>query len=338
VSDRRVVIGGAGAIGMALGAFLARSGVRVVLITRPAHVTAIRERGLRVTGAGGDVREAVEAVSHPRELAWAGGDVLFLTCKTQQTPALLSALAGIPPETPVFCLQNAVRNESWAAEAFPRVYGGVVNFSARVAGPGEVVRTRSDEVALGRVPRGVDAVVEEVAALLRTAGFRVWVDPDVMAWKWGKLLLNLSNAWMALTDVWVERAYRDPLHRVAMEAIMREGLGVLRARGIQPRMGTEGDMETFLQGLAQAGKGHPALKGEGDGARTYPSTWQDLRAGRRETEVPYFNGEIVELGRELGVPTPWNATLLRLVDEAVSRGQGPGGWSPEAIRREVVGG
>jgi 2-dehydropantoate 2-reductase len=205
-----VVIGGAGAIGMALGAFLARSGVRVVLITRPAHVTAIRERGLRVTGAGGDVREAVEAVSHPRELAWAGGDVLFLTCKTQDTRVFIRRLAGAPRECPVVCLQNGVRNEEWAAEAFSQVYGGVVNFSARLKGPGVVERTRSNELAIGRFPRGVDDGADRVATILRDAGFQVFLDPEVMAWKWGKLLINLSNAFMALTDVWVEFAYRPP--------------------------------------------------------------------------------------------------------------------------------
>ena len=34
-----------------------------------------------------------------------------------------------------------------------------------------------------------------------------------------------------------------------------------------------------------------------------PSTLQDLRAGRR-TEVDMFAGRLVELGRQVGVPTP----------------------------------
>ena len=39
---------------------------------------------------------------------------------------------------------------------------------------------------------------------------------------------------------------------------------------------------------------------------------QDVEA-RRATEIDYLNGGIVRFGRELGVPTPLNETILALV-------------------------
>jgi len=331
----KVVICGAGAIGTALGGYLARAGHTPVLVGRPDHVEAIRARGLVVESAEGPVRARVAAVTDASELALAPGDLLFLTCKTQDTRGFIRQLAGAPRECPVICLQNGVRNEEWAAESFSQVYGGVVNFSARLKGPGVVERTRSNELAIGRFPQGVDDGAERVATVLRDAGFQVFLDPEVMAWKWGKLLINLSNAFMALTDTWVEFAYADPAHREFMEDLMTEGLGVLEAAGIHPRMGPDGDMASFIQGLSQGGEGHPALKGDANSKRTYPSTWQDLTRGRTETEVPFFNGEIVAMGEAVGIPTPYNAILLERMAARLAEGGGPGGWTVAGLTEEV---
>lgn len=48
------------------------------------------------------------------------------------------------------------------------------------------------------------------------------------------------------------------------------------------------------------------------------STWQSVARGR-QTEVEYLNGEIVRLGRELGVPTPLNALVMSLMEEVAAR-------------------
>ncbi len=331
----KVVICGAGAIGTALGGYLARAGHAPVLVGRPDHVEAMGTQGLTVESAEGPVRARVAAVTDASELVWASRDLIFLTCKTQDTRGFIRQLAGAPRECPVVCLQNGVRNEEWAAESFTQVYGGVVNFSARLKGPGVVERTRSNELAIGRFPRGVDDGAERVATILRDAGFQVYLDPEVMAWKWGKLLINLSNAFMALTNTWVEFAYADPSHREFMEDLMTEGLAVLEAAGIHPRMGPDGDMASFIRGLSRDGAGHPALKGDSDSKRTYPSTWQDLTRGRTETEVPFFNGEIVAMGRAAGIPTPYNAILLERMAARMAEGGGPGGWTVEGLTEEV---
>ena len=331
----KVVICGAGAIGTALGGYLARAGHTPVLVGRPDHVEAIRARGVTVDSEEGPVRARVAAVTDPSELAWTPRDLIFLTCKTQDTRTFIRRLASAPRECPVVCLQNGVRNEEWASESFSHVYGGVVNFSARLKGPGVVERTRSNELAIGRFPQGVDDGAERVAAILRDARFQVFLDPEIMGWKWGKLLINLSNAFMALTDTWVEFAYADPAHREFMEDLMTEGLAVLEAAGIHPRMGLEGDMASFIQGLSRDGEGHPALKGDSDSKRTYPSTWQDLTRGRTETEVPFFNGEIVAMGKAAGIPTPYNATLLERIAARMAEGGGAGGWTVAGLTEEV---
>jgi 2-dehydropantoate 2-reductase len=47
------------------------------------------------------------------------------------------------------------------------------------------------------------------------------------------------------------------------------------------------------------------------------STWQSVERGRR-TEVEFLNGEIVRIGKELGVPTPLNQRVVLLVHRAAT--------------------
>ncbi len=322
-------------MGTALGGYLARTGRNVLLVGRPDHAEAIRTNGLLLENASGSFRVHPPTRSDISGLQWQESDVVFLACKSQDTPEFLRSLEDCPRQTPVFCFQNGIRNERWVSREFPNTYGVLVNFSARMHGPGSVEHTRSETLVLGRYPEGEDRFARRVAEALGEAGFQASVDPHVMAWKWGKLILNLTNAFMALTDSWVERAYSIAEERRFMAETMKEGLAVLRAHGIEPRMGSDGRADHFIAGLEASGAGHPALQGATEDRRTYPSTWQDLKRGRRETEVPHFNGEIVALGREAGVPTPYNSVLLEEVEAVLARGRGPGSLSLDELQEKV---
>jgi 2-dehydropantoate 2-reductase len=61
IGIRRIAIIGAGATGSTLGALLHRAGQNVLLIGRPAHVSAIRQDGLRLDGKMGSFTVSVEA-------------------------------------------------------------------------------------------------------------------------------------------------------------------------------------------------------------------------------------------------------------------------------------
>jgi len=169
----RFIIAGAGAVGTALGGYLAESGYGVVLVSRPAHVAAIRERGLTLKTAKGAFRPTVSAVASAKEITWRTDDIVFLTCKSQHTRALLDELKTAPAETPVFCFQNGVRNEEWAAETFQNVYGGLVLISATFTEPGVVEHTRNDVMAIGRYPSGLDSVTERTGKALERAGLKL---------------------------------------------------------------------------------------------------------------------------------------------------------------------
>src|SRR4051812_41708095 len=124
-----VVIWGAGAIGGTIGGFLARSGVRPLLVDQDeAHVEAIRERGLSISGPVAEFRVAVEAATPER--AEGPFDLVLLAVKSQHTEAASRALAPqLAPSGAVVSLQNGL-NEPTIAEVVgaERTVGAFVNF------------------------------------------------------------------------------------------------------------------------------------------------------------------------------------------------------------------
>jgi 2-dehydropantoate 2-reductase len=327
----RFIIHGAGAIGSLVGGKLAASGVEVVLVARDAHAETINQEGLLIVARAGEQRVTanLSAVSQPSQITPRPDDVILLTVKTAQTKESVHWLRDqFSEETPVFCLQNAVRNEEWAARRFKYVYGAMVGISATLLRPGAVSWTMGDSISVGNYPLGCDDFAREVAAALAAAGFRTTTHEHIMGVKWGKLLLNLNNATLAIVDSYVQLAQVTPPLAHFMAEVIEEGLHVLNAAHIP--LGDETNpynvpaVITQLRDCVANPEKLSAAESLPFELRTYPSTWVDLKQRRGETEAGFFNGEILLLGEKYDVPTPYNTTLFTLVDTMAGEHQEPG--------------
>lgn len=321
----KYVIYGAGAVGSLVGARLARAGSEVALVGRPAHVSAIRAQGLRLKTRSGTETIRLFAVLELRDIVFGPGDVVLLSVKTQDTGPACAALARrIALETPVFCLQNGVRGEEIAAHTFRNVYGVVLSLGVRLVGPGEIVNyTGTNLLTIGRYPNGLDASAETVGQAMAAAGFKVSLSPDVMAVKWSKLVINLSNGIYAVTGLSITELRNSPEGRGFMADVWDEGLNALEAAGIRPEpIPGRADMREEARELREPAP--PLPLPEDAELNYYPSTWQDLVLQRGGTESAYLNGEIVTLGERYGVQTPLNRLLWEVVEDMARKGERPG--------------
>ena len=337
----RYIIHGAGAIGSLTGGRLAESGAEVALIARAAHAEAINERGLIIRDQKGDRRVmGLTAVTSPRELKPREDDVMLLTVKSAQTAGSVQMLREVFSEqTPVFCLQNGVRNEELTARRFLRVYGAMAGISATLVEPGVIAHTMGHLVSLGNYPLGCDDTALVVAGQLGRAGFKVTTHDNVMAVKWSKLILNLDNATLAIIGSYVQLGRVKPQISRFLAEVEDEGLRVLAAAGIS--MVDERNPFNLSQRLTEMRQltENPEAIRQAESLpsdlRTYPSTWVDLKMKRGETEAGYFNGEIVLLGERNGVPTPYNATLLNIVEWMAAERLEPGRFKLEELAELV---
>lgn len=308
----RYVILGTGAVGGSLGASLHRSGQEVVFVARGPQLEAIRANGLSIETPEEAFTVDAFCAASPREVDWREGDIAVLAVKSQDTEDALRSLAQVArPTTPILCLQNGVNNERAALRRFPRVYGAMVIVPATYLVPGTISVGSAPVLGIcdvGRYPSGVDEPAEEIAEALQGARWAANASPEIMDWKYGKLLENLSN----VTQIVLGLDDREGDLTVLARA---EGLACLAAAGI-----TSVSADQMRERRARSLMSRPVAGRSRVGA----STWQSIERRTGSVETDYLNGEIVLLGRLHGVPTPVNAGL-QLVAAEIARGARPAG-------------
>lgn len=242
----RIAVVGAGAIGGFLAAALADSGLPVAVLARGAHLEAIQRKGLHVRSDLGNFSARVEATD---DLRWLGAfDVLLLTFKAHQWPALLTQLQDVPGSPAVVTLQNGV--PFWYVREPPlssvdpggrigrifgdeRVIGGVVHVSGHISEPGVIVQSGGLRYVLGAPGGGTSSNVEQLAALFRRARLAVEVDDNVRATIWLKLVNNAGlNPVSVIRRTSIKPLLADPKARAHVRALMSETLAVGQAMGV----------------------------------------------------------------------------------------------------------
>ena len=294
----RVAVIGCGAIGSLYAAHLARvPGVEVWAVDSWAeHVTAIRARGLRVTGLA-DFTAAVHATTDGRDLP--ACDFGLVATKSLQTrPAVQGARAALAGAS-VVSLQNGLGNEEVIAEFVPRVIRGSIITAGAVTAPGVVRYDAQGDSWLGPFePRPAPMpAIEQLARLLDDGGLRTHALPDARGPQWTKVIFNSATSPLAaLTGLPVGRVCTDAGLRQQVDGLVTEALAVCERAGI---VLARPPQEAVDEAIAEAYDHKPSML-------------QDVLA-RRATEIDVLNGGIAAEGRRAGVPTPRHDCMVALV-------------------------
>ena len=306
-----IAVMGAGALGCYFGAVLARAGIPVTLIGRPAHVAAIRRDGLRFESHGVEQRIPIGA---REDAAGVTGARLVLFCvKSSDTDAAAAAIAPhLAPDAVVLSLQNGVNNvERIRAMVKNEVFPALVYAAAQMTGPGAVRHTGGGSLIVGRLEEfarrdGTDVqLLKDIAGFLVAAGIPVTISDRVEAELWTKLVMNCAyNAISALTGSPYGKMVEVPEIREVMREAVHEVVAIAAAKDIALPA-------TIVEAAIKLADGMPT---------TISSTAQDMRLGKR-TEIDHLNGYVVRQGAALGIATPVNRTLDALV-KLMERGKG----------------
>jgi 2-dehydropantoate 2-reductase len=300
----KLAVLGPGALGCLLAALLREAGADVSLVDyRPERVARLRLRGIQVhTLEGG-----YQVIQVPIGLAPEVGpcDLTIVAVKTYQTETAARVLPGLMSQGGMaLTLQNGLGN----LEAIARIVGP----ERLLAGVGLLGVTRQDEGRIIYAGRGViyigvpaesqvsGAEVAAVVDLFRGAGLECQLREDIEAVLWEKLVINAGiNPLTALLRVPNGALLQLPEAWEVAVAAAQEVQAVARAAGLT----LSGDPTSRLRQVCV------------DTAANRSSMLQDILAGR-PTEIEALNAQVSSRGRALGLPTPVNDLLTRLLRAA----------------------
>src|SRR5579862_7132016 len=295
----KICIVGCGAVGSLFAAHLARSGEHEVWtydVWKP-HVEAIRQRGLRLSGAA-EFTARLKAASDPAEIPRC--DYGIVATKSIHTKNAIAQVARVFDENSAVCsVQNGVGNEEIIAEHVKFVIRGTTFPAGHPIAPGHVGFDIKGDTWIGpfEPTRTPMQKVEELAGLITRSGMNTIALPDARGAQWTKLIFNAStNPVGALTLLHHGAATRFAATGQLFNDLIAEGESVAKKLGIE----LHGDPRALVQKGANAPGKHRA------------SMLQDVLA-KRQTEVDFMNGAIVEWGEKMGVPTPLNKAMWELI-------------------------
>ncbi|AOB32580.1 2-dehydropantoate 2-reductase [Bordetella sp. H567] len=294
----KVAVMGAGAVGCYFGAMLARAGHEVALIGRPAHVEAIRSKGLYLDTRTFQAYVPMRADTEPG--AAGGADAVLFCVKSADTESAGRALAPhLGADTLVLSLQNGVDNAERLQAILPQtVVPAVVYVATEMAGPGHVRHHGRGELVIG-----ASAGSRRFADACEAAGVPVDISDNVIGALWAKLIVNCAyNALSAIARMPYGDLYQAPGVQQVMRDVVHECLAVAQAEGVD----VPGDSWAAVLKIVET---MPTQ---------FSSTAQDMARGK-PTEIDYLNGYIERKGRERAIATPVNRTLHALVTLLESR-------------------
>jgi 2-dehydropantoate 2-reductase len=294
----KVAVVGAGAVGGYFGGMMARAGVPVVMIGRPAFIEAVQRDGLRIDSL--QFQETFHLEASTDLAAAAGADLVLFCVKTTDTVSVAKQLAAILPlESLLLSMQNGVNNAETirAASGIPAL-PAVVYVAASVPAPGTIKHLGRGDIVVG--PR--NDRTEKIAHIFNEAKIPCRISENIEGELWTKLIWNCAlNAISALGRATYGEIIANEDARKLIEAAVYETLNVAHAKGIQPA-----GLEDPRAAMAGAYRIAEQMSG------TRSSTAQDLARGKF-TEIDSLNGYVARAGAQVGVPTPVNHTLYTLV-------------------------
>lgn len=319
MTSNRILIWGAGAIGGTIAAYLSRAGVDITAAdSNPAHVRAIREQGLSITGPIENFIQSFTALT-PDDVA-GGWNTVFLCVKAQATEIAAKQLEPhLTSDGVVVSLQNGF-NELVieAVVGHERTMGAFINFGADVLEPGIVHFGGRGAVVLGELDGGQTERLNRIHRALCLFEADAVTTDNIWGYLWGKMGYGALLFASALTPASIVEVLDLREARPVLTALAQEVMAVAAATGVTP-MGFNG-----YEPAAFGPRGNAAAIDRSfdamvafnrRSAKTHSGVWRDIAVHHRQTECDAQFAPILKLARRSGIAIPHVERLVSVMHE-----------------------
>lgn len=316
----KAAIYGAGAMGTILGAYIAKAGYDIDLITRNKdHVNGLKKNGAQITGEV----EFVQPVNAllPEDMTEKYDLILLMTKQLENEKVVKSLLPFLTENGEICTMQNGLPELSVSnVIGKDRTFGCAMSWGATFVGNG-VSKLTSENTresltfSIGKYGNNNNDIFQYAVELLNTMG-HVEVEDNFIGARWVKLLVN--SAFSGLSTVFDANFGEVAKHKKSrrlVQKVIKECIEVANAADIkiEPIQGKDVvkllDYHNKLKQkisfmiIPLAIKKHRLIKS---------SMLNDIAKGR-PCEIDAINGVVCDYGDKVHIDTPMNDKIVEIV-------------------------
>lgn len=204
-------------------------------------------------------------------------------------------------DTVILSLLNGVTSEKIIAKTYGReklLYSYFIGHSAIRDGR-NITHDDVNTIVYGSENSNDFENVERIQDFFEQAGINYLIPDDIIHSLWLKYMLNVSaNQTTAILRMnFGEMLENDKCMDFAIN-VMKEVQAIAKAEGVRNTKSMINETIEHLHTMIPEGK---------------TSMLQDVEAGRK-TEVEMFAGTVIKLGKEFGIPTPYNKIIKEIIE------------------------
>ena len=301
---KSVAVLGAGAVGSyVIWGLSEKKDIRLGVIASGERAKRLKNKGCKIN----------DTIYHPE--VWTpeeahGVDFLIVSLKYGALPGALDNITAVTGEnTVIMSLMNGVDSEEIIAEKVgaEHLLHAVIKVASHKENDGYVFNPEATlGIIFGEVSAPYDSErVQAVLDLFSGTGLHYRATDCILEEIWSKFRLNVcNNLPQAILSAGVG-CYRDSVHMKAIsDGLRAELMAIAEAKGID-----------ISKADVSSGRGSAVPP-----TARY-STLQDLDAGRH-TEIDMFSGALIRMGKELGIPTPYNEFTYHMIKTLEEKNDG----------------
>lgn len=308
----KVLIYGAGAVGLGIASCLLKSKCQVDIVARENTVSALKKDGLARTGIWGSFHAEPSqfgCYTSLHQVPRKKYDYILVCTKSFDSSAAAKNLSEheslFGKETKIVLFQNGWGN----AEAFCTFFSQATIYSARVitgfqrTNANEVTITvHADSIHIGSLFNKDSSPLTDLCEAIAQGDIPCQTTNEIAKDLWAKMLYNCAlNPLGAILDVPYGVLAESQTTRTIMNGIVNETFNVMTQAGYKTHWLTSTDfLEVFYNKLVP------------DTAEHKSSTLQDIMAKKR-TEIDALNGAVIRLAEKYNIEVPYNLVIYNLI-------------------------
>ena len=306
----KILVIGAGGVGIGLATSVASQGADVSIYARGETAKAIKENGIKRTGlfTHYDVKD-VPVYERYEDIPKNSFDYIFIASKTTANEDIAKNLNDhrdiLKDSTKIIIFQNGFGNDEFYLEYFTkkqvfcaRVITGFTRPERHVS----EVTVYTEPILLGSLQKEDPKDLQEIADLITESGINCDITYEVDKYLWAKMLYNCTlNPLGAILDVTYGQLTENTYTLEIMNSIIDEIFEVIKASPYETLWENSDDYkDIFYSKLVPDTYNH------------YSSTHQDIQR-KIPTEIDSLNGKVIQLGEANNINVDTNKVIYNLI-------------------------